>query len=182
MTSEAGMLKNDGPVRLHPDFSTLTVVPGHADITRSPELFDVTNILALGGGADVHPHVPTKVGQVGTAVFWESTGAADALPFWNTNFRCDVLLFCLSGEVRIEFKDVEGTEAYGSYTGRSGDLMLLPKDIARPDIFGQWQAADLPGNHRARSPLGRIGVGRDGRGGRQPGAQWTHDLSGIRRD
>jgi hypothetical protein len=130
VTSEVESLKNDGSVWLHPDFSALTVVPGHADITRSPELFDVTNILALGGGVDVHPHVPTKVGQVGTAVFWESTGAADALPFWNTNFRCDVLLFCLSGEVRIEFKDVEGTEAYGSYTGRSGDLMLLPKDIA----------------------------------------------------
>jgi hypothetical protein len=136
VTPEAGMLNNDGPVRLHPDFSGLTVVPGHADITRSPELFDVTNILALGGAADMHPHVPTKVGQVGTAVFWESTGAADALPFWNTNFRCDVLLFCLSGEVRIEFKDVERTETYGSYTGRSGDMMLLPKDIAHRTFSG----------------------------------------------
>ena len=136
MTPEVATPESDSPVELHPDFAGLTVVPGFADIERNPELFDVTNILALGGAADMHPHVPTKVGQVGTAVFWESTGAADALPFWNTNFRCDVLLFCLSGEVRIEFKEVEGEGRFGSYTGRSGDMMLLPKDIAHRTFSG----------------------------------------------
>src|SRR5579875_686400 len=80
------------PIRLHPDFGHLGVIPGHADIRRSPELFNIINIVALGGAEDMHPHIPNKVGQVGTAVFWESTGAADALPFWNTNLRCDVLL------------------------------------------------------------------------------------------
>jgi hypothetical protein len=124
------------PVRLHPDFGDLTVIPGHIDIRRNPELFRISNILALGGAEDMHPHVPTKVGQVGTAVFWESTGAADALPFWNTNLRCDVLLFCLAGEVRIEFKEMEGQETFGSYTGRTGDMMLLPKDIAHRTYSG----------------------------------------------
>ncbi|HEY1831406.1 MAG TPA: hypothetical protein VGG38_14315 [Acidimicrobiales bacterium] len=130
------MTTTEKTVQLHPDFVGLTVNPGHADIVRNPELFDVTNILALGGAVDMHPHVPTKVGQVGTAVFWESTGAADALPFWNTNLRCDVLLFCLVGEVRIEFKEMEGTGVFGSYTGRTGDMMLLPKDIAHRTFSG----------------------------------------------
>lgn len=122
--------------RLHPDFQDLRIVPGGSSITKFAERFDITNITALGAGIDVHPHVPMKVGQVGTAVFWESTGAADALPFWNTNLRGDVLLFLISGEVRIEFKELEGSERYGSYEGRSGDLMLLPKDIAHRTYSG----------------------------------------------
>lgn len=123
-------------VPLHPDFDGVEVRPGHADIVRSPERFDVTNIIALGGAPDMLPHVPTRVGQVGTAVFWESTGAADALPFWNTNLRCDVLLYLISGSVRVEFKELEGTAPFGSYTGRTGDLMLLPKDIAHRTFSG----------------------------------------------
>jgi hypothetical protein len=123
-------------VPLHPDFAGLTVVPGFADIVRRPDRFDLTNIVALGGAPDMHPHVPTKVGQVGTAVFWESTGAADALPFWNTNLRGDVLLYLISGSVRVEFREMEGTEPYGSYLARTGDLMLLPRDIAHRTYSG----------------------------------------------
>lgn len=125
-----------GAVPLHPDFAGVTVVPGVADIVRRPDRFSLTNILALGGAPTMHPHVPTKVGQVGTAVFWESTGAADALPFWNTNLSGDVLLYLISGSVRVEFREMEGTEAYGTYLARTGDLMLLPKDIAHRTYSG----------------------------------------------
>ncbi|MGH9093295.1 MAG: hypothetical protein ACRDZR_18230, partial [Acidimicrobiales bacterium] len=121
---------------LHADFADLAVTPGAADILRRPDRFALTNIVALGGAPDMHPHVPTKVGQVGTAVFWESTGAADALPFWNTNLRGDVLLYLIAGSVRVEFREMEGTEPYGSYEARTGDLMLLPRDIAHRTYSG----------------------------------------------
>ena len=138
MTTTTGAVREPGggAVPLHADFAGLTVVPGVADIMRSPDRFDLTNIVALGGAPDMHPHVPTKVGQVGTAVFWESTGAADALPFWNTNLRGDVLLYLISGSVRVEFREMEGTEPYGSYLARTGDLMLLPRDIAHRTYSG----------------------------------------------
>lgn len=115
---------------LHPDFGGLRVKPGESHITGPSELYDMINVVAFGGAVDRATHVPTELGSVGPVVFWESTGAADALPFWNTNFQCDVYLYLVHGSVRVEFKQTEGEERYGHYLARTGDLFKLPKDIA----------------------------------------------------
>lgn len=125
MTSEA-------TVRMHPDFSHLQVRPGEMTLTADarPEQFGLLNLLAFGGAADKGAHMPAIVGQLGEVVLWESTGAADALPFWNTNYAGDVYLLLLDGEVRVEFKQPETDQHLGTYVARTGDLMTLPGEIA----------------------------------------------------
>ncbi|MBA2416981.1 MAG: hypothetical protein H0V64_14060 [Geodermatophilaceae bacterium] len=115
---------------LHSDFGQLRVTPGELHFTAPSELYDLVNVVAFGGAVDRPTHVPTELGTIGPVVFWESTGAADALPFWNTNFQCDVYLYLVHGSVRVEFKETEGDERYGHYIARTGDLFKLPKDIA----------------------------------------------------
>src|SRR5215212_8536463 len=98
---------SSGLVEMHPDFAHLKIRPGTMAIEAgAPEgLFALTNILAFGGAAAKGAHMPAIVGQVGDVVLWESTGAPDALPFWNTNYTCDVHLLLMDGEVRMEFKE-----------------------------------------------------------------------------
>ncbi len=124
---------------LHPDFDGLEVRPGEAhltDVTDPSELYDLVNVVAFGGAPDRATHVPAELGNLGPVVFWESTGAADALPFWNTNFQCDVYLYLVHGSVRVEFKETEGERSYGHYLARTGDLFKLPKDIAHRTFSG----------------------------------------------
>jgi len=121
---------------LHPDFAGLEVTPGESHITHPSELYDLVNVVAFGGASNRATHVPTELGSVGPVVFWESTGAADALPFWNTNFQCDVYLYLVHGSVRVEFKEAEGDQLYGHYLARTGDLFKLPKDIAHRTFSG----------------------------------------------
>lgn len=115
---------------LHPDFAELAVDPGSAEVTGDPSLFGLVNVIAFGGAADRHPHVPAELGRIGGVAIWESTGADDALPFWNTNLAGDAYLYLIHGEVRVEFKEVEGPGRLGTYLGHTGDLMRLPKDVA----------------------------------------------------
>ena len=124
------MTGSDGQAAVHPDFSELRIEPGEARVGDRPDLFDIVNVIEFGGAADRPTHVPTEIGSVGPVVFWESTGAADALPFWNTNYRTDVYLYIVHGGVRVELKEPEGAEIYGEYIARTGDLFRLPKDIA----------------------------------------------------
>lgn len=121
---------------LHPDFAELAVTPGEAHITGPTEAYDLVNVVAFGGALDRATHVPSELGHLGPVVFWESTGAADALPFWNTNFQCDVYLYLVHGSVRVEFKEVEGEQRYGHYLARTGDLFKLPKNIAHRTFSG----------------------------------------------
>lgn len=115
---------------MHGDFAGLHVDPGEALVVSRPELFDIVNVVAFGGAAERPTHVPTEIGRVGPVVLWESTGASDALPFWNTNFRTDVYLYIVHGGVRVVLKEVERAEVYGEYVARTGDLFRLPKDVA----------------------------------------------------
>jgi len=121
---------------LHPDFGALEVTPGKSHISGSAELYDLVNVIAFGGAVGRATHVPTELGSVGPVVFWESTGAADALPFWNTNFACDVYLYLVHGSVRVEFKETEGQQVYGHYLARTGDLFKLPQAIAHRTFSG----------------------------------------------
>jgi len=115
---------------MHEDFGTLSVEPGEMAVSQWVERFAMVNVLAFGGAPDRAPHVPVQLGELGDVVIWESTGAADALPFWNTNYTSDVYLVLLHGEVRVEFKEPEGDRLLGHYIGRTGDMLLLPKAIA----------------------------------------------------
>lgn len=114
---------------LHPDFGDLVVAPGEIVATR-PEMFDLVNLLAFGADAEHPTHVPQEIGRLGPVVFWESTGAADALPFWNTNLFTDIYLYIVHGGARIALKPVDDDEVFGEYVARTGDLVRLPKDIA----------------------------------------------------
>lgn len=116
--------------KLHEDFAHLAVSPGEALATSRPELFDIVNLIAFGGATDRLTHVPTELGRVGPVVLWESTGASDSLPFWNTNFNSDMYLYIVDGGVRVQLKEPEGSEIFGEYIARTGDLFRLPKDIA----------------------------------------------------
>ena len=120
----------DEYVEMHPDFAHLRVRPGEMAVSGPVEQFSLENMLAFGGAADKGAHYPAIVGEIDDVVIWESTGAADALPFWNTNYACDVYLYLASGEVRMEFKEPERDAHYGHYLGRTGDLMRLPRAIA----------------------------------------------------
>jgi hypothetical protein len=119
-------------IRLHPDFEHLRVHPGdmRLDDTADASQFGLLNVLAFGGAADTRPHMPALIGQLEDVVLWESTGAADALPFWNTNYAGDVYLLLMEGEVRVEFKTPETDDHLATYIARTGDLMKLPRAIA----------------------------------------------------
>ncbi len=121
---------------LHSDFADLQVRPGEAHITTDPELFSLMNIIAFGGAADRPTHVPTELGRVGNVALWESTGAADQLPFWNTNYDGDAYLYIVHGSVRIEFKQTDGQTRYGHYLARTGDLFNIPKLVAHRTFSG----------------------------------------------
>lgn len=117
-------------IALHRDFGDLHVEPGSVVGATRPELFDIVNLVAFGGAADQKTHVPKEIGRIGPAVFWESTGAADALPFWNTNLFTDIYLYIVHGGARVALKAVDSDEVYGEYVARTGDLFRLPKDVA----------------------------------------------------
>lgn len=121
---------------LHPDFGDLAVTPGELHISARHEAFDLVNLVAFGGAADRPTHVPAQLGDLGPAVIWESTGAADQLPFWNTNHDGDAYLYLVHGSVRVEFKETEGEQRYGHYLARTGDLFRLPRDIAHRTFSG----------------------------------------------
>src|SRR5579883_99324 len=101
-------------VQLHPDFAHLRVHPGTLDIREKPELYAIVNLLAMGGQAGLAAHTPHIAGELDDIIFWQSTGAADALPFWNTNYQSDVFLLLLEGDVRFEFKVPETDDHTGS--------------------------------------------------------------------
>ena len=121
---------------LHPDFAGLTVQPGESHITARHELFDIVNLISFGGAADRPTHVPERLGATRGIALWESTGAADQLPFWNTVYDGDTYLYIVSGSVRIEFKETDGTERYGHYLARTGDLFKLPNAVAHRTFSG----------------------------------------------
>jgi hypothetical protein len=117
-------------VVLHPDFGDLVVRPGTVSVQGRPEWFSLINLIAYGGAAAKQSHMPAVVGRLGPVAFWQSTGADDALPFWNTNLISDSYLYLVNGEMKVELKEVEGSVVLGTYTGRTGDLMRVPKDVA----------------------------------------------------
>jgi hypothetical protein len=123
-------------MKLHPDFADLRVTPGESHIADRHELFSMVNLIEFGGAADRPTHVPAELGGTGQIVFWESTGADDALPFWNTNYDGDCYLYLVHGSVRVEFKETEGERRYGHYLARTGDLFCLPRDIAHRTYSG----------------------------------------------
>jgi hypothetical protein len=100
------------------------------DSSADTSQFGLLNLLAFGGAADTRPHMPALIGQLEDVVLWESTGAADALPFWNTNYAGDVYLLLMDGEVRVEFKTPDTDDHLATYVARTGDLMKLPRAIA----------------------------------------------------
>ncbi|TDV56434.1 hypothetical protein [Actinophytocola oryzae] len=123
-------------MKLHEDFADLVVNPGEAHFTDHQSLFNMVNLIEFGGAADRPTHVPADLGGTGQIVFWESTGAADQLPFWNTNFDGDCYLYIVHGSVRVEFKETEGDKRFGHYVARTGDLFCLPRDIAHRTFSG----------------------------------------------
>jgi hypothetical protein len=120
------------PIQMHPDFAHLRVRPGEMTLDQAadPNQFGLLNVLAFGGAADKGAHMPALIGRVDDVVVWESTGASDALPFWNTNYAGDVYLLLMEGEVRVEFKTPETDDHLATYIARTGDLMTLPRAIA----------------------------------------------------
>jgi hypothetical protein len=121
---------------LHPDFAHLKVRPGESHIVARHELFDLVNVVAFGAAADRPTHVPSELGRLGGASLWESTGAADQLPFWNTNYDGDAYLYIVEGSVRIEFKETGGETRYGHYLARTGDLFRIPGLVAHRTFSG----------------------------------------------
>jgi hypothetical protein len=155
---------------LHPDFGDLAVAPGEMHISARHEAFDLVNLIAFGGAADRPTHVPAQLGDLGPAVLWESTGAADQLPFWNTNHDGDAYLYLVHGSVRVEFKETAGEERYGHYLARTGDLFRLPPGIAHRTFSGDGRRritlevlprnpfwADLGVHPVEPDPSGRVG-------------------------
>lgn len=126
------------PVVLHPDFAELgaSAAPGVVAITAHPELFDLINLVAFGGDAARPTHVPAELGRVGPVALWESTGADDHLPFWNTNYDGDAYLYLVHGSVRVEFKETGTDVRYGHYLARTGDLFRLPMGVAHRTYSG----------------------------------------------
>jgi len=115
---------------LHEDFAHLKVRPGESHIVARPELFGLVNVIAFGGAADRPTHVPSELGRTRGVSLQESTGAADQLPFWNTNYDGDTYLYIVEGSVRIEFKEIGGPARYGHYLARTGDLFRIPDQVA----------------------------------------------------
>ena len=109
----------------------MSVTPGQSHITGRHELFSLTNLVALGGADTLGTHLPVEVGRIDAPIaMWESTGAATQLPFWNTNLDGDQWLYVVHGQVRVEFKETDGTEHHGHYLARTGDLFKMPKEVA----------------------------------------------------
>jgi mannose-6-phosphate isomerase-like protein (cupin superfamily) len=127
---------NTGSPALHADFAHLKVRPGESHIVARPELFDLVNVIAFGAAADRPTHVPSELGRTRGVSLWESTGAADQLPFWNTNYDGDTYLYIVQGSVRIEFKETGGQEHYGYYLARTGDLFRIPDQVAHRTYSG----------------------------------------------
>jgi hypothetical protein len=127
---------SDNHPTLHPDFVDVQVTPGESHITGRHELFDIVNLITFGGAADRRTHVPAELGRIGPVALWESTGAADQLPFWNTNCDGDAYLYVVHGSVRVEFKETDAAVHYGHYLARTGDLLRLPKDVAHRTFSG----------------------------------------------
>jgi hypothetical protein len=123
-------------VPMHDHFAHLEVEPGTSDLPADDDRFGLVNVLAFGGAPDRHPHIPEEIGKVAGVSLSESTGADDALPFWHTHLLGDVYLLLLYGAVRVEFKEFEGDAHLGSYVGRSGDLMKMPKDVPHRTFSG----------------------------------------------
>lgn len=121
---------------LHPDFGDLRVTPGESHITDRHELFSMLNLVEFGGAADRPTHVPAILGSCGPVQLWESTGAADQLPFWNTNEDGDAWLYIVHGAVRVEFKETRGPARYGHQEARTGDLFRLPPHVAHRTFSG----------------------------------------------
>lgn len=149
---------------LHPDFAGLRVEPGESHITAQHELFDIVNLISFGGDIDRPTHVPAQLGATGGIALWESTGAADQLPFWNTVYDGDTFLYIVHGSVRIEFKETDGTERYGHYLARTGDLFKLPNAVAHRTFSGDGRRRItleiMPGNPHWAS-IGRQPVSVD---------------------
>ncbi len=113
---------------LHADFGSLAAHPGEAHITDRHELFNIVNVIEFGGGGvERATHVPTEVGAVGPVAIWESTGAADGLPFWNTNFQSDVYLYLVHGSVRVEFKEPGARRATATTSAGPETCCCCPK-------------------------------------------------------
>ena len=125
-----------GTPALHADFAHLKVRPGESHIVARPELFDLVNVIAFGAAADRPTHVPSELGRTRSVSLWESTGAADQLPFWNTNYDGDTYLYIAEGSVRIEFKETGGQQHYGYYLARTGDLFRIPDQVAHRTYSG----------------------------------------------
>lgn len=123
-------------VALHPDFADLRVTPGRTEINAHPELFHLVNLVQFGGAADRPTHVPVELGRVGPVALWESTGADDYLPFWNTNEDGDAYLYIVHGSVRLELKRTGSEECYGHYEARTGDLFRIPVGVAHRTFSG----------------------------------------------
>jgi len=121
---------------LHDDFAHLDVRPGESHIVARPELFDLVSVIAFGAAADRPTHVPSELGRTRGVSLWESTGAADQLPFWNTNYDGDTYLYIVEGSVRIEFKETGGHTRYGHYLARTGDLFRIPDQVAHRTFSG----------------------------------------------
>lgn len=125
------MSPDPSAVTMHPDFAELSVQPGESHITGRHELFHIANLVTLGGSDALGTHLPVEVGRIDAPIaMWESTGAASQLPFWNTNLDGDQWLYVVHGQVRVEFKATEGTERFGHYLARTGDLFKMPKEVA----------------------------------------------------
>jgi hypothetical protein len=157
-------------MKLHADFADLLVTPGESHVTDRHELFNLVNLIEFGGAADRPTHVPTELGSMGPTVFWESTGAQDALPFWNTNLDGDCYLYIVHGSVRVEFKETDGDRGYGHYLARTGDLFCLPGHIAHRTFSGDGRRritleimprnpfwAGIGGEPVSPDPSGRVG-------------------------
>lgn len=50
---------------LHPDFGGLRILPGEAHTTGPRELYDLINVVSVGGAVDRATHIPTELGSVG---------------------------------------------------------------------------------------------------------------------
>jgi hypothetical protein len=134
--TDMGADTGTGVPALHADFAHLTVRPGESHIVARPELFDLVNVIAFGAAAGRPTHVPSELGRTRSVSLWESTGAADQLPFWNTNYDGDTYLYIVEGSVRIEFKETGGQQQYGYYLARTGDLFRIPDKVAHRTYSG----------------------------------------------
>lgn len=123
-------------IALHPDFADVRVTPGETQVHAHPELFHLVNLVQFGGAADRPTHVPVELGRVGPVALWESTGADDYLPFWNTNEDGDAYLYIVYGSVRLALKRTGTDEHYGHYLARTGDLIRIPVGVAHRTYSG----------------------------------------------